>query len=168
MVEYYQMVPLQIKDYDLYYRKFKKNKKNVCYFCAYDSNLCRRTLPSLQGESDTSDCDQTECPTKKSWLPWIDLSICNSTCGGGTQLRRRECESGKNCFGESLILFPCNTEECQWNWTQWSGCSKICGGGTMNRTRECPEENRCKGDNEEIEDCNTEECQWSNWTLWSG
>ena len=51
-----------------------------------------------------------------TWKEWSDWSTCNTTCGGGWQLRARdqkpEQHGGEPCLGPDSERQMCNTEEC--------------------------------------------------------
>ena len=140
-------------------RKFRAERK-VCFFCASESNLCRRTLFSLGSDADEN-CKIEECPFVK-YSEWSQWSQCSKACGKGIQVRERKCASGKKCVrDENVEKIDCNKEECgQWRpWRQWTDCNRVCGGGTRNRTRDCEEGKLCDGARDEQEYCNTQECQ---------
>ena len=50
------------------------------------------------------------------WQDWAEWQTCNTTCGGGYQVRVRQCElpkfSGDDCEGESQDWQSCNTHHC--------------------------------------------------------
>ena len=54
-----------------------------------------------------------------SWGSWADWSQCSQICGGGTETRRRLCDSpapaqgGKDCQGDQHQERQCNTEPCK-------------------------------------------------------
>ena len=43
--------------------------------------------------------------------PWSAFSACSASCGGGTQIRSRNCVSGR-CQGPFLDERDCNTQIC--------------------------------------------------------
>ena len=55
------------------------------------------------------------------WGSWSSFSECSNSCGGGTQIRRRECDSpspaysGAECFGNINETLSCNTNVCPGN-----------------------------------------------------
>ena len=135
--------------------KFKTDRK-VCFFCAAESNLCRRTLFSLGSQSDDV-CDVDQCPSSKfSWMEWGPWIQCTKKCGGGRRLRTRRCVEGNKCVGDNVEEEDCNTQECQWlAWSEWSDCcSARFTTTTTTRTRygTCEEDNRC-GDSRQTEAC---------------
>ncbi|XP_048256067.1 SCO-spondin-like isoform X19 [Haliotis rufescens] len=112
----------------------------------------------------TEECNTFECPVDGSWLPWHDWRDCSVTCGGGQQIRKRDCLKpkfgGSNCEGESQQTRQCSTQECpvdgeeimmvlvdgEWqelvdgifnDWSDWDACSATCGGGDKLRQRTC-------------------------------
>ena len=52
------------------------------------------------------------------WSTWSNWGSCSKTCGGGTRLRSRSCDSpppsgnGKDCAGSSTKTGQCNTNAC--------------------------------------------------------
>ncbi|XP_052061809.1 hemicentin-1-like [Mytilus californianus] len=61
-------------------------------------------------------CNLGGCPG--SWSCWEDDGHCSTSCGNGTQLRRRRCNNptptngGENCPGDNQTNVHCNTKEC--------------------------------------------------------
>ena len=57
-------------------------------------------------------------PIDGSWGSWADWSQCSQSCGGGTETRRRLCDSpapaqgGTDCQGDQHQERQCNTETC--------------------------------------------------------
>ena len=51
-----------------------------------------------------------------AWKLWSDWQACNETCGGGWQIRTRECEDpehgGEECHGPPEDIRQCNTHPC--------------------------------------------------------
>ncbi|XP_046330797.2 A disintegrin and metalloproteinase with thrombospondin motifs adt-1-like isoform X8 [Haliotis rufescens] len=138
-----------------------------------------------QGERrQTQECQVRECPVDGSWLPWHDWRDCSVTCGGGQQIRKRDCLKpkfgGSNCEGESQQTRQCSTQECpvdaSWlTWGQWGECNETCGGGNQRRMRICQEGlnggRNCSGPAEDFQTCNTHACPvdgvWREWNEWS-
>ncbi len=52
--------------------------------------------------------------TDPEWSNWGPFSPCTKTCGPGTQLRTRSCNSKGNgkCLGKAKDLKPCRVAEC--------------------------------------------------------
>ncbi|KAI8491765.1 hypothetical protein Bbelb_305700 [Branchiostoma belcheri] len=76
-------------------------------------------------------------PVDGMWSTWMAWSACSQSCGGGTQVRRRECDNpapasgGMSCVGSPVQPRPCSTWSCP-------DCSKLCAVGTMDHsTCEC-------------------------------
>ncbi|XP_046330806.2 A disintegrin and metalloproteinase with thrombospondin motifs adt-1-like isoform X17 [Haliotis rufescens] len=132
----------------------------------------------------TEECNTFECPVDGSWLPWHDWRDCSVTCGGGQQIRKRDCLKpkfgGSNCEGESQQTRQCSTQECpvdaSWlTWGQWGECNETCGGGNQRRMRICQEGlnggRNCSGPAEDFQTCNTHACPvdgvWREWNEWS-
>ncbi|XP_078600508.1 coadhesin-like [Branchiostoma floridae x Branchiostoma japonicum] len=125
------------------------------------------------------------------WSPWTAWSLCDRTCGGGTETRTRTCDNpppsngGADCVGESTETGPCATNACPqpvdggWTaWSDWSVCSVTCGTGTQFRARSCTNPapvnggSDCQGLGQETRQCNAAVLcpidggwgAWSNWT----
>ena len=129
------------------------------------------------GDSDEVDsCNDQPCPV---WTPWSNWTECSQTCGGGVQLRARECilpkERISGCIGEPEESRECNTNTCpEWtDWTDWTECSASCGGGTRFKVRECvvPDVRnvqQCDGADKMSETCNNNPCPFvTEWSQWS-
>ncbi|XP_040567740.2 LOW QUALITY PROTEIN: SCO-spondin-like [Lepeophtheirus salmonis] len=123
--------------------------------------------------------ENKDCPS--GWSEWGQWSSCSASCGGGSQLRKREClspggrygpflESEGPCPGPSEITLFCNLDDCPtvWSeWTPWSSCSSTCGGGSKKRTRVCSGM-QCEGNQLETSLCNDRPCySWSHWGSWT-
>merc|ERR1719508_461379 len=89
-----------------------------------------------------------------AWSWWSQWDYCSATCGGGIQLRRRECSNpapqnmGEFCKGDNVDSRNCNNIPCDggtlvpidggWGlWKEWEACPVSCGGGVQRRRREC-------------------------------
>ncbi len=52
------------------------------------------------------------------WSGEEKIDSCSKSCGGGTQLYLRKCNSpppshgGKECYGPRVVQRPCNTDAC--------------------------------------------------------
>ena len=59
-----------------------------------------------------------ECALNGQWGSWQAWSKCNRSCGGGRQMRRRNCDSpppyngGKECSGPPFEMQDCNVQSC--------------------------------------------------------
>ncbi|ELU05195.1 hypothetical protein CAPTEDRAFT_180911 [Capitella teleta] len=154
------------------------------------SRTCDYPAPANGGsdcgpdDSEEIPCIEPPCPEDGSWLTWSAWSSCDLTCGGGTQMRTRECSGikngGKPCDGVSEESVGCNEHHCPtdafWEeWQAWGECSSECGGGIQERTRVCVEAlyggDPCDGIGIEQNPCNTHPCPisglWSPWIEWS-
>lgn len=132
-------------------------------------------------------CHYVPCPIDGEFSDWEIWRDCSTTCGGGTQIRTRECNNplpkygGSNCSDSFLEDRECNTFPCPVDgqyteWSDWSICSATCGGGSMTRTRTCnnppPQHGGkpCSGLSIEYGSCNAHLCPvdggFSDWSLW--
>jgi len=130
-------------------------------------------------------CAYDKCPVHGNWGGWGLFTACTKTCGGGTQVRNRLCNSPSPSYGGSACAGPkdhvakCSQQPCAVNgqWGSWSGygkCSKTCGGGSAVRTRQCnsPAPSNggaaCKGVSRDNKKCNDNKCPvnggWGKWT----
>lgn len=148
------------------------------------------------GLIETRGCNENPCSDKEvncqisSWSMW---SKCTTTCGPGTQIRKRQIKSrlshcGAGCIGNMSEVKTCylehcgNCERCKWGeWKDWSECTRDCGGGQRHRLRNitvwptpgCPAcDPKPKA---EIDVCNTAPCsqdqlcvdgKWDTWHDW--
>ncbi|VDI26618.1 Hypothetical predicted protein, partial [Mytilus galloprovincialis] len=137
--------------------------------------------------NQNSTCNEHDCPVDGYWDVWKAWGVCNVTCGGGMQIRLRECimplHGGQSCDGTNTDSQECNTNHCpidgEWKeWGKWNHCSTTCGGGIQTRNRECIEPQYggapCPGNNTDYMSCNDFECpmdgifsEWSDWFLCS-
>ncbi|XP_078487952.1 uncharacterized protein LOC100179634 isoform X3 [Ciona intestinalis] len=154
-------------------------------------------IPCPGSGIETTDCNTEPCPTTTTpvvttvspppvttesppppptWGPWSQSDECSVSCGGGTVLRQRQCQSGDNaatgCDGESSEMSPCRTEACPtWGaWSEYSPCSVTCGGAEQVRTRACMNgeigDIGCDNLSDSVmsQDCALVDCEfWSNW-----
>ncbi|XP_060574479.1 A disintegrin and metalloproteinase with thrombospondin motifs adt-1-like [Ruditapes philippinarum] len=121
------------------------------------------------------------------WSKWSEWAKCDVTCGNGSLIRHRECDSpapkhgGLECPGDGIDKKPCFAHLCpaHGGWSKWEGweeCSATCGVGMRSRKRSCtnPRPHRfgdhCFGDSIEDKLCNTRSCAahggWSKWEDW--
>ncbi|VDI47767.1 Hypothetical predicted protein, partial [Mytilus galloprovincialis] len=82
-----------------------------------DKPLPGRNAPYCDGKDvQYVNCNLGGCPG--SWSCWKDDGHCSTSCGNGTQLRRRRCNNpaptngGETCPGDILTKVHCNTKEC--------------------------------------------------------
>ncbi|XP_078598614.1 cartilage intermediate layer protein 2-like [Branchiostoma floridae x Branchiostoma japonicum] len=78
-------------------------------------------------------CDPIPDPVDGMWSTWLAWSTCSQSCGGGTQVRQRQCNNpapvggGKSCVGSAQQSRQCSTWACP-------DCSTTCAVGTMDQT----------------------------------
>lgn len=66
-------------------------------------------------------CWDSDIVVEGNWSSWEHWSLCNVTCGGGTQKRTRQCidpaptGGGKACEGSSSEVQTCNRQACSGN-----------------------------------------------------
>ncbi|KAK1794599.1 hypothetical protein P4O66_001319 [Electrophorus voltai] len=114
-------------------------------------------------------CDSVPgCLVDGGWSQWGPWSECSVPCGGGVQMRIRQCNNptpqggGRECSGAGDQQRECNSQVCTdtgpWSdWSVWSVCSVTCGGGEQGRTRSCRTP-PCTGMTRQSKTCNTQVC----------
>ncbi|XP_060551315.1 coadhesin-like [Ruditapes philippinarum] len=118
-----------------------------------------------------------------NWANWSNWSLCDVTCGNGTQVRARTCtdpapaHGGAYCSGPHSQNKPCLKDVCPVNggwstWSVWGACSSTCDIGIQRRDRSCsnPYPSRfgdhCFGDSRDDRICITQPCANGGWTSW--
>jgi hypothetical protein len=81
---------------------------------------------------DTAPCVLNKCAVDGEWSGWTPWGYCDRTCGNGTRIRTRRCDSpapefgGKECIGGDDVETEsenCSVRECDpvdGAWTVWS------------------------------------------------
>ena len=159
---------------------------------------CTNPPPQFGGRNCTSYgvsvenkiCFTLPCPINGGYSIWSKFSPCSKVCGGGVQLRTRNCSNpvpkhgGKDCtvWGHSTEMQVCNRHNCQIDggfssWSEFTECTKTCGNGIKTRARNCsnplPQYGgiNCShlGPALEALQCNTQKCPIDgNYSVWSG
>ena len=117
----------------------QKTRYRNCVLQDY-TKLGDNSLGCIGNTDEVIECNTERCPV---WTDWGEWTECSATCGGGSQMRSRECilpiERAFGCIGAKDEVRECNTNTCPvWtNWTDWSDCSLTCGGGTRSKVRQC-------------------------------
>ena len=71
-----------------------------------------------------TDCHQGflfSVPQDGFWSTWSEFNACSVSCGGGTQIRTRQCSNppadfgGENCTGLATETAQCNEASCDDN-----------------------------------------------------
>lgn len=90
---------------------------------------------------------------------WTTWSPCSTTCGGGTQTKRRFC-IGEVCGPPEEQKRPCNVLPCPvyGPWSEYTICSATCGRGRKLRTRVCAGPGQCSGPASETTRCMAGKC----------
>merc|ERR1719446_1696476 len=150
-------------------------------YMQYEGEICalrkiRKELYKIKGGGKTpmfQDCEVGK------WEP----DECTASCGGGTQIIKREVVSnaqmGAACL-PTVAKRSCNLHRCpidcvREQWSGWSTCSAECGEGVQQRSRVVTTAmafgGKSCGKTSEARSCNTfaceKDCELSEWTEWS-
>ncbi|XP_068091514.1 SCO-spondin-like isoform X2 [Hyperolius riggenbachi] len=78
---------------------------------------CDHPAPQNGGRNCTGDneqqrhCRGPDCPELEGWSEWSPWSPCSLSCGGGEQIRVRECHQ-QECAGKAIQSRMCNNQVC--------------------------------------------------------
>ncbi|CAB4006795.1 Hypothetical predicted protein, partial [Paramuricea clavata] len=151
-------------------------------------------LPCYGNNAEEKVCVMPEdCKDDYAYHNWESWSECDTTCGFGKKIRRRQCKlipeypprgdppcesPTKDDEHISCFIQPCSIDGNFTGWSFWSLCSVTCGEGVRKRTRNCTHPPPmyggadCTGKRLDVRDCNMntsclEDGGWSEWTPWS-
>ncbi|XP_031555969.1 uncharacterized protein LOC116292757 [Actinia tenebrosa] len=107
----------------------------------------------LKPPSESEPDEMCPSPVAGGYNEWSAWTPCPKSCGGGMQLRTRNCTNpeplngGADCSaqGGDIETRECNTLPCPGQtvnggyspWSDWSECTATCGGGSQMRSRKC-------------------------------
>merc|ERR1719502_59748 len=147
-------------------------QRKACHdkYIQYEGEICalrkiRTELDKIKGEGKEVPMFQ-DCEVGK----W-EADECTASCGGGTQLIKREVVSNAQKGASCLPLTAkrsCNLHRCPIDciveqWTGWSTCSAECGEGVQQRSREVKRAMKFGGTTcgktSETRSCNTFACE---------
>jgi len=140
--------------------------------------------------TESEDCNQKACPKDCQMADWQQWGACSSSCGNGTQIRRRsilvkEEANGQPCAGGLQEDTTCGAPDCpidcSWeDWTEWSACSVTCS--SSGSTSEYAQSIRkiavsplfggrpCTGEDNRTKRCGEvacpSDCVWHDWEPW--
>ena len=107
-----------------------------------------------------------------AWGLWNQWSRCSTTCGEGTQGRKRYTADYLNSERDeprTCSITPCPVTESWGRWEAWGACSKTCGEGEQTRKRCNFSRTECERSDPqmcvEIARCQ-ENGQWVSWQPW--
>ncbi|XP_053386636.1 SCO-spondin-like [Mercenaria mercenaria] len=152
---------------------------------------CNNPTPQYGGKDcvglvhQIHECSLTPCKLDGSWGSWSNWTECGSSCGNGTQTKKRQCDSpapqygGQNCSGKDIETQPCFVTECPidggWSDFRNVSCSVTCGRGQEIAIRDCNNPapqfggKDCVGLSHHITECAMPSCavdgNWSEWYL---
>ncbi|KAJ8302242.1 hypothetical protein KUTeg_021229 [Tegillarca granosa] len=161
---------------------------------------CTNPAPQYGGNNcvgpttESRACNTHNCPIHGGWSSYSEWSMCNVSCGGGTQSKIRSCTNpapqygGDNCEGQTTERKACNTHNCpvdggwsEWNIGEWDSCPNTCGDEIQNRedVRYCNNPSPqyggkdCEGADtrKNAQTCLEQKCPvnggWADWNDWS-
>ncbi|XP_067016400.1 SCO-spondin-like isoform X2 [Acropora muricata] len=144
-----------------------QSRKRTCYGGIAGQGQCSGS------DVETRNCNTQNCPVVNGgWGEWSLWSSCSESCGPGTAIRTRRCDSpppgpGGKCIGLSFESQLCDEGPCPGNcwsdWSDWSQCTKACGCGRQFRVRFCncaygQGHAQCQGLAESSQSCNCQAC----------
>eukprot|EP00933_Yihiella_yeosuensis_P079036 TRINITY_DN9111_c0_g10_i1.p1 TRINITY_DN9111_c0_g10~~TRINITY_DN9111_c0_g10_i1.p1 ORF type:complete len:1252 (+),score=222.05 TRINITY_DN9111_c0_g10_i1:165-3920(+) len=164
--------------------------------CGNGTRVRKRTInikPNFGGDpckgpsAESIACQNKPCPIDCKLENWGAWGQCSSSCGNGTQVRRRFVDvqpsgGGKECNGTMTQKKACENlpncpVDCKWaDWASWGACSKSCGSGKASRKRTRKQYAKygghvCYGTENEDKACNEAkcpiDCKLSDWAEWS-
>ncbi|BFZ22655.1 hypothetical protein BsWGS_25694 [Bradybaena similaris] len=97
------------------YADVEAGSRYILFLTLFDGQLSAKYDDLFGAASVFTESDDEEINNYLGWDPWTQWSTCGATCGGGKQLRTRECPSnnGTACIGEGKEIRSCNLFSCE-------------------------------------------------------
>ena len=155
-------------------------RRNITTPASNGGQECEESREEARG-CNVCPCSRTtdHCPVHCALSPWIPITTCSLTCGGGQQNWTRyvvtpASNGGRACVEARDEVRSCNTAACPVPvdcvlspWSAITACSSTCGGGNHTWIRTVVTEassggNLCDSKRFEVRSCNNEECPEEN------
>ena len=155
-------------------------RRNITTPASNGGQECQESREEARG-CNVCPCSRTtdHCPVHCALSPWIPITTCSLTCGGGQQNWTRyvvtpASNGGRACDEARDEVRSCNTAACPVPvdcvlspWSAVTACSSTCGGGNHTWIRTVVTEassggTLCDSKRFEVRSCNNEECPEEN------
>ena len=155
-------------------------RRNITTPASNGGQECQESREEARG-CNVCPCSRTtdHCPVHCALSPWIPITTCSLTCGGGQQNWTRyvvtpASNGGRACDEARDEVRSCNTAACPVPvdcvlspWSAITACSSTCGGGNHTWIRTVLTEassggTLCDSKRFEVRSCNNEECPEEN------